>query len=83
LNLSTDGALSAGMQSITERLNAERQLYMQQLKAAAQPLQQLVDAHLPSFLNPAMAAAAAGGGSPWQVRHLGRAAVVCAITSPS
>lgn len=64
------------MQSITERLNAERQLYTQQLKAAAQPLQQLVGAHLPTFLNPAMAAATASGSSPWQVRHLG--AVVCA-----
>lgn len=70
--LSTVGALSAGMQSITERLNAERQLYTQQLKAAAQPLQQLVGAHLPTFLNPAMAAS---GSSPWQVRQLG--AVVC------
>jgi hypothetical protein len=63
------------MQSITERLNAERQLYKQQLKACAQPLQQLVVAHLPAFLNPATAAAAAadgstGSSSQWQVRYL-------------
>jgi len=60
------------MATITERLNAERQLYKQQLKACAQPLQQLVVAHLPVFLNPATAATAAGGSSngssTWQVR---------------
>jgi len=54
-----------GMASITERLQAERQLYRQQLKACAGPLQQLVSVHLPAFLNPssipgAAAAAAAG-----------------------
>jgi hypothetical protein len=59
------------MQTITERLNAERQLYKQQLKACAQPLQQLVVAHLPAFLTPSPTAAAAAdgssGSSQWQV----------------
>lgn len=60
---------------MTDRLNAERQLYKQQLKACAQPLQQLVLAHLPAFLNPSSSTAAAaadgaaagGGGPSWQV----------------
>jgi hypothetical protein len=65
----------AGMASITGRLQAERQLYKEKLKACAAPLQRLVSAHLPAFLNPSSsnpaaaadgAAAAAGGG--WQVR---------------
>jgi hypothetical protein len=62
----------AGMQTMTERLNAERQLYKQQLKACAPPLQQLVVAHLPAFLTPSPTAAAAAdgssGSSQWQVR---------------
>lgn len=66
------------MASITGRLQAERQLYREKLKACAMPLQLLVSAHLPAFLNPssssssssgaggdaaAAAAAAAGGGA--------------------
>jgi hypothetical protein len=62
------------MASITGRLQAERQLYKEKLKECAAPLQQLVSAHMPAFLNPsssnAAAPAAAGGGaagSGWQV----------------
>jgi hypothetical protein len=67
------------MASITGRLQAERQLYKEKLKECAAPLQRLVSAHLPAFLNPsssnaaaaaAAAGAAAGGGAAgggWQV----------------
>jgi hypothetical protein len=71
----------AGMASITSRLQAERQLYKEKLKECAAPLQRLVSAHLPAFLNPSSSAAAAaaaaadaaaagGGGAAgggWQV----------------
>eukprot|EP00879_Flechtneria_rotunda_P019231 GHRR01020193.1.p1 GENE.GHRR01020193.1~~GHRR01020193.1.p1 ORF type:complete len:258 (+),score=91.10 GHRR01020193.1:339-1112(+) len=65
-----------GIASLTERLQQERQLYRQQLKACAAPLQCLLSAHLPAFLNPSStqqqqqqnAAANQGVQVGWQVR---------------
>lgn len=73
-------AAAMGMASITSRLAAERQLYRQQLKECAAPLQKLVAAHLPAFLSPAAAGssdpAAAAAAAGWQVHGMfGKAAV--------
>ncbi|WIA23852.1 hypothetical protein OEZ85_013510 [Tetradesmus obliquus] len=86
-------AAALGMASITSRLQAERQLYKEKLKECAAPLQQLVAAHLPAFLNPssssataaadAAAAAAAGGGAAgggWQIHGLFAKAAVNGTT---